>query len=235
MLQKLSLIVLFMSFSVVFSQKISGNELLQKAIDYHDPNHNWEHFNENFLVTMTMPNKPKRISNIKIDLRNDYFSVKATKEKETTEYILDKNVCTISFNGEKNTSEEIKKEHNLSCDRASLYKNYYTYLYGLPMKLKDKGTIIDEKVETKEFKGKEYLVLKATYEASVGKDTWYFYFNPKTYAMEVYQFFKDTKNSGEYILLSGEEVFNGIKIPKTRAWYYNKDDIYLGTDTLTKQ
>ena len=182
-----------------------------------------------------MPNKPKRVSNIKIDLRNDYFSVKATKEKEITEYILDKNVCTISFNGDKNTSEEIKKEHNLSCDRANLYKNYYTYLYGLPMKLKDKGTIIDEKVETKEFKGKEYLVLKATYEASVGKDTWYFYFNPKTYAMEVYQFFKETKNSGEYILLSGEEVFNGIKTPKTRAWYYNKDDIYLGTDTLTKQ
>ena len=48
MLQKLLLIVLFMTFSVVFPQKISGNELLQKAIDYHDPNHNWEHFNETF-------------------------------------------------------------------------------------------------------------------------------------------------------------------------------------------
>ena len=68
------------------------------------------------------------------------------------------------------------------------------------MKLKDKGTVIHEKVKAKKFKGKDYLVLKVTYDENVGKDTWYFYFNPKTYAMEVYQFFKDeSKNDGEYI------------------------------------
>ncbi|CAM1345505.1 conserved hypothetical protein [Tenacibaculum amylolyticum] len=102
------------------------------------------------------------------------------------------------------------------------------------MKLKDSGTIIHDKIERKTFKGKEYLVLKATYDANVGKDTWFFYFNPKTYAMEVYQFYKQAPDSGEYILLSGEETINGIKMPKTRAWYYNKDDGYLGTDTLSK-
>jgi hypothetical protein len=51
--------------------------------------------------------------------------------------------------------------------------------------------------------------------------------------MEVYQFFKVAKDSGEYILLSGLETINGIKIPKNRAWYYNKNDGYLGTDMLT--
>jgi hypothetical protein len=56
--------------------------------------------------------------------------------------------------------------------------------------------------------------------------------------MEVYQFFKTDVNgnqnnlSGEYILLSEEMVVNGIKMPKVRAWYYNKDDTYLGTDIL---
>ena len=34
-----------------------------------------------------------------------------------------------------------------------MYQNYYTYLYGLPMKLKDAGTIIHEKVALKKFKG----------------------------------------------------------------------------------
>jgi len=53
--------------------------------------------------------------------------------------------------------------------------------------------------------------------------------------MEVYQFFhEEGKNDGEYILLSGMEEINGIKMPKTREWYYNKDDKYLGTDILTK-
>ena len=101
------------------------------------------------------------------------------------------------------------------------------------MKLKDEGTIIQDKVEKKTFKGKQYLVLKATYKKEVAKDTWYFYFNPKTYAMEVYQFFHDvSKNDGEYILLTEEEIINGIKMPKTRAWYTNKEQKLLGTDIL---
>lgn len=67
------------------------------------------------------------------------------------------------------------------------------------------------------------------------KDTWYFYFDPDTYAMEVYQFYHDeSKNDGEYILLKGITEINSIKMPKVRSWYYNKDDKYLGTDTLIK-
>ena len=83
-------------------------------------------------------------------------------------------------------------------------------------------------------------MLKVTYEEAVGSDVWYFYFNPKTYAMELYQFYKtddsgsEKTDSGEYILLSEEAMVNGIKMPKVRAWYYNKDNKYLGTDTLVK-
>ena len=161
--------------------------------------------------------------------------VKAIRDTIVTEYIIQKDDCSMSINGNINPSEELKNRYNLNCERANMYKNYYTYLYGLPMKLKDDGTIIHPKVERKKFQGKEYLVLKATYNKQVGKDTWYFYFNPKTYAMEVYQFFKEKKDSGEYILLSGLEIINDIKMPKNRAWYYNKNDGYLGTDILTSK
>ena len=54
--------------------------------------------------------------------------------------------------------------------------------------------------------------------------------------MEVYQFFHDeSKNDGEYILLSGEEFINDIKMSKVRAWFYNKDQGYLGTDILSSK
>lgn len=123
----------------------------------------------------------------------------------------------------------------MNCERAKMFKNYYIYLYGWPMKLKDKGTIINQKVTTKTCKGKEYLVLKANYSKEVGKDIWCFYFDPETYAMEVYQFFHDeSKNDGEYILLSEEEIIEDIKIPKIRKWYYIKEDGYLGTDVINK-
>jgi hypothetical protein len=216
-----------------FSQEISGDELLEKAIRFHDPEGNWKTFEGALFVTMVTPENANRKSEIKINLSEEYFSVKAIRDTISTLHTVSKGVCTAAINGDNNPSEVLKKKHNLSCERAKMYKNYYTYLYGLPMKLKDEGTIIDQTVVKKMFKGKEYLVLKATYREEVGTDTWYFYFDPKTYAMEVYQFFKVAKDSGEYILLSGLETINGIKIPKNRAWYYNKNDGYLGTDMLT--
>lgn len=221
-----------------FSQNLTSTELLNKAIKYHDPHNNWVTFNDTLLVTMESPKSPKRISNIIINLPKEYFYVKAKRDTLTTEYTINKENCSIAINGNKNPSESLLKANNLSCERANLYKNYYTYLYGLPMKLKDSGTIIDNKIERKTFKGKEYLVLKVTYTEQVGKDVWYFYFDPKTNAMEVYQFYKTDENgkikpdSGEYILLTETAIISDIKMPKNRAWYYNKDDGYLGTDIL---
>ena len=229
-----TLLIILLAFKG-YSQEITGKQLLEKAIQFHDPNGNWETFKGTLLVTMKTPKSQKRESEVRIDLSKQLFSIKAKSGKNTSEYHIDKNEIKIVFNGDKNPSEEILKKNGLSISRAKMYQNYYTYLYGLPMKLKDEGTIIHKKVERKIFKGKQYLVLKATYKKEVGKDTWYFYFNPKTYAMEVYQFFKDeSKNDGEYILLSGLETINAIKMPKDRAWYYNKNNGYLGTDFLSK-
>lgn len=231
-MKKLILLLFILCSLTNFSQEITGEQLLNRAIKFHVPNNNWSTFKGTLFVTMKTPNRPKRESEITIDLPKEYFSVKAQTSGNTTTYnVINKN-ANIKFNGNIPTEEE-KKKYNLNIERANLYKNYYTYLYGLPMKLKDEGTIIHKKVERKKFKEKEYLVLKVTYLKEIGKDTWYFYFDPTTYAMEVYQFFKDTKESGEYILLSGLEIINGIKMPKNRAWYYNKDDGYLGTDFLS--
>jgi len=234
-MKKLFLLYFLILSKTGYCQSLTGVQLLEKAIAYHDPNGNWSTFNDILNVTMTTPDAPVRVSNITINLPSHFFQVKATKDGTTTEYTIDKGKCDIKLNGTSDLSEEELKTNNLSCERAKMYKNYYTYLYGLPMKLKDIGTIIHEKVETKSFKGKAYLRLKVTYDKSVGSDIWYFYFNPKTYALEVYQFFHDeAKNDGEYILLSGIETINGIKMPKIRAWYTNKEEKYLGTDTLEK-
>jgi len=228
------LLFVFFTFSIQ-AQEITGEELLEKAIKYHDPEGNWETFNGTLFVTMKTPNKPNRNSEIKIDFPNQYFYVKATQGEKTKEYTVDKGKCSIAFNGKSTLSEEVKKKQNLTCDRANMYHNYYSYLYGLPMKLKDPGTIIHKQVNLDKFKGEMYLVLKVTYEKEVGEDIWYFYFNQETYGLELYQFFHDEeKNDGEFILLSGLETINGIKIPKKRDWYYNKNEEYLGTDLLLK-
>jgi hypothetical protein len=114
-------------------------------------------------------------------------------------------------------------------------RDYYVYLYGLPMKLKDPGTQLDSKVYNKTLKGVSYHCLKVTYDEKVGKDTWYFYLDKTTAQLRHYQFYhNEAENDGEYILLSGEVNIGGILMPKDRAWYMNADNRYLGTDFLSQ-
>ena len=230
-----SVLILYFLSMLAFSQELTGSELLAKSIAYHDPQGQWSNFQGTLVIELTMPDRPNRTSEVTLNLPNQYFKLKATRDGTVTERSLDRGSCSFSLNGNSTpTAEEIEK-HRGDCERTQMMRNYYTYLYGLPMKLKDPGTHVHEKVIQKTFKGKEYLVLKVTYDEAVGSDTWYFYFDPNTYAMEVYQFFKnESKNDGEYILLKDLMEVKGIKMPKTRAWYYNNNDGYLGTDDLMK-
>ena len=217
-----------------FGQNLSGSELLDKAIAHHDPSGNWNTFKGEFTVTMTTPNSSERTTTILLDFPAQLYSSTVEKDGNTIVSTLEKGSCTLMLNGSTEVSKAEKDSLRITCDRAKMMRDYYTYLYGLPMKLKDTGTHVYETVQKKTFKNKEYLVLKVDYDKNVGKDTWYFYFDPMTYAMEVYQFFHDeSQNDGEYILLTDTMKVNDILMPKTRAWYYNKDDGYLGTDTLT--
>jgi hypothetical protein len=184
---------------------------------------------------MITPDNNTRISTVAINLPQQYFKLTAIRNNTAVTHIVSKDSTRFGLDDKKSFTEDEIKKYNLTETRAKFMKNYYTYLYGLPMKLNDAGTIINPMVERKEFMGKEYLVLQVKYEEGIGKDVWYFYFDPKTYAMEVYQFYHDeTKNDGEYILLTEEETFSGIKFPKNRAWYQNTDKKFLATDKLTK-
>jgi len=229
------LLVFALNTTIIFGQNLTATQLLNKAIAYHDPQGNWEDFRGQLFITMKTPNSSDRLSEITIDLPQQYFKLVTKKDDTTTEQILSKQDCKLLLNGSYTISEDETKKHRLTCERTQSMRNYYTYLYGLPMKLKDPGTPMDSKVYRKTFKGKIYNVLKVAYKEPVGKDTWYFYFDPATSALEVYQFYHDEEhNDGEYIILTDQEEIDMIKMPKIRAWYYNKNDTYLGTDTLTK-
>jgi len=228
------ILLCFLGHQFALAQGFEGSELLDKAIAYHDPEAKWETFNAAFVVTMETPNRPERKSIITVNFPASFFSLEVYQNENTLVSILDKKECHLSFNGATDFSEEIRKQYRLDCDRAEFYKKYYTYLYGLPMKLKNPGTLIDPKVNERWIEGKPYWVLKVNYEKEVGEDTWYFYFDKKTYALKQYQFYHDeSKNDGEYIVLEGELDVNGIKMPKDRSWYYNSNDQFLGIDRLT--
>ncbi|UCE70468.1 MAG: hypothetical protein JSW57_06175 [Flavobacteriaceae bacterium] len=223
---------LLLSF-VVQAQNPTAEEILSRSIGYHDPNGVWGSYQGSFVVVMETPGQTPRYSEITMDQPADRFRLHVRRGETKKTYEWNAGTCHLSFDGKTEFSDAIAQEHRLTCDRAEMYRDYYSYLYGLPMKLRDPGTRLGPEVKRQTFHGTEYWVLEVQYDPEVGQDLWYFYFNPETYALEAYQFYHDkAKNDGEYILLEGEHRLGGMRLPRIRTWYTNKEEKLLGTDTL---
>ena len=107
---KKSIFLLFVIFSTsqFFGQDMTGSQLLEKAIEYHDPLKNWSTFSGTFNVTMKTPTKSDRNSIISLDLPNEYFQLFAAQDKTSYQYTLQDQKCNINFNGHIATEEEKK-------------------------------------------------------------------------------------------------------------------------------
>ena len=207
--------------------------LLDKSIRYHDPQGNWPKLNAMLILASERPDGSTRMRYVSLDNAKGGFIMKTKQDSVKLEQGIANDSCFAKMNGVVVTDTAQLNKYRLQAKRTRLMRNYFGYLYGLPMKLKDKGTIIDDQVRKVKFQDKECLSIKVTYEANVGKDTWYFYFDPNTYALIGYRFYhKEEENDGEYITLEGLETIQGIKIPKKRTWYFNKDDKLLGADII---
>ncbi|WP_323755211.1 DUF6503 family protein [Roseivirga sp.] len=230
-----SILLLLLLFSSVLSaqeEQISGKELLNRSIAFHDPSGQWQKIKMELVLDQEMPDGSVRPSNVIIDNQKGAFELSFVKDSHLFTWKVDGRDSTESFMDYRIITDSVRVDTlQLSPDRARRWRNYYSYLYGLPMKLTDQGTNIDPVVQSTTFDGKPVLALKVTYDKNVGSDTWYFYFNPDTYALVGYRFFhNEAENDGEYILIEGLEIQKGMRIPMHRAWYTNKESRWLGTD-----
>lgn len=234
MRKPLFIIVSLLATFQIFAQQSEAAVLLKKSIQYHDPTGKWTSGTFHFPLYESRPDGGYRLTDIHLDNRRQIFEVEQIRGKDRVHRYLSLDSCGVRFNHSAEISKDIKQNLRLNCEGGNkFYRNYYAYLYGLPMKLKDPGTLIAPEVKQKDFFGKKLLEIKVTYDPEVGKDVWYFYFDPKTYALSGYRFYHDeAKNDGEYILLEGEITINGVKFPEKRAWYTHKEGKYLGNDDL---
>ncbi len=210
-MQKLLLLSCLFLLSYCNSPKKPGEQLLEKTIAYHDPQNNW--------------------AKLKAHL---YLSSTDTAGKEIIKGLSSGKEFYL-INGKTEISEEDRKKYELTLEGVKWVQSFYGYLYGLPMKLRDKGAIISDTVSNEVFNGKTYQTLKVTYEPGMGKEVWTFFLDPKTAAMEAYRFmFSPGSDEGEYILLDETLTVEEMKIPKVRKWHLVKGNKYLGTDNLLK-
>lgn len=238
MTTKLFTTLLFLSctFSMVAqSNSLTATEVLAKSIEYHDPKGKWEKGKFDLKLKESRPNGAFRETKLAINNEKQTFELSQKRGNRLISRYVEAGQCENKLDGAATFSKEENEKFRLDCAYSTRMKDYYMYLYGLPMKLRDPGTILKEEVALKDFQGTKLLEVKVTYDPEVGADTWYFYFDSSTYALSGYRFYHDeSKNDGEYILISGEEQVGPLRLPKTRAWYTHKEDKLLGTDELVK-
>ena len=214
--------------------RINGPELLEKSIAFHDPTAAWHKIQVQFSFEETRPVAEPRYTTIAIDNLNGNFCLTRIVDGTHVDRHVVDGKCSYQIEKNSEISAAEMADFRLTDERTLFMRNYYLYLWGLPMKLKDAGTIVHETVEEVQFNNRNALKMKVTYEAETGSDTWYFYLDPETFSLIGYQFYHDEEaGDGEYILLGKSAKVLGMNIPNQRAWYTNKDSTLLGTDTFT--
>lgn len=227
---------LICSLALVGQTLPDATTVLNKSIAYHDAEGIWETTSHTFHLRETRPGGQDRLTIIDVNLAKQTFALWQTRKEDTLRYQIMADDVMITLNGAIDISEDKQKEYRLSTERALTIRDYYTYLWGLPMKLRDPGTQVGEEVKGVDFFGQMLLQLKVTYTEAVGKDIWYFYFDPQTYALKGYRFYHDeAANDGEYILLEGEQEVGSLRLPAKRGWYTHGEERYLGSDILEKE
>lgn len=214
--------------------EISGTELLKKTITYHDAKNNWSKLKAKLYLSSTNSEGKENNYELELDNKKGYYCHTSRQDgKEIVKgYANGKEFFLL--NGQKNFSEEDRKKYKLTSESLKNGRNYYAYLYGLPMRLTDAGAMVSNQVMNEEVDGKTYPTIRVSYEPAVGKDNWFFYCDAQTFALKAYRFKHGSPDSGEYILLDQEVIVDGVILPKIRKWYLNKDNKYLGTDNIIK-
>lgn len=206
-------LLIFPLVQAIQAQQLSAQEILDRSIAFHDPEGEWSTLQAELTFAETRPGGPDRKTVAVINNLEGSFRLNRNDQEA---YQVNGDECVVE-RGEG------------TCERARMMRNYYLYLWGLPMKLKDPGTRLDEAYTEEILDGVECYVLRVPYE----KDIWYFYMSKDNYAMVAYKFYKDeAAGKGEHIPTEGLFRIGSMQIPNNRTWYELPGNRVLGTDIL---
>ena len=220
----------------------SADELLERSIAHHDPQGVWTTGRIELTMEVVYSEKlaeQRGIEKLSTALwlapGHGEFRCIRTHDANEVEYQVVNGEGTVLVNGSTDFTEADRER--LRVGDPLMYRDYFEYMWGMPMKLRDPGTIIDPVVRETTFQQQPVLALRVTYDPEVGTDVWDFFFDPDSSALIGCRFFHDeAANDGEYIVFTGElhDESSGLRMPGGQAWYYNDGRGHLATDSVTK-
>lgn len=214
--------------------EISADSVIARSIRYHDPEGEWEVRSHRIQLAESRPDGTVRQTQLTLYPGSDEFDMRQTRGRDKIQLRYLNNSFAFSHNGSAEIDESTAQRLGLTPKAMLNMRDYYTFLYGLPMKLTDDGAQIRPDVTKVWFHGKELLRIEVAFQPDAGGDIWQLYFHPKSYRLSGYSFYHaaDGPGTGEYILLEGEAKVGAMKLPAKRHWYLTEEQMYLGTDEI---
>lgn len=189
--------------------------IINNAIQFHDPKGEWKDIDAifNFKSSFSFNDSVPEEIIYTINNQEKVFIYKNTDRQVEIEFHSDS--C-------------IQHTEKGSCEGYTWTKNFYPYIWGLPMKLTDSIAKIDNKWTFDTLKGRKCFKVYVHYEA----EDFQFYFDAKDYQLRGFQFLKnDSSGKGEIVTLEDLYEFQGIKFPKKRTWLH-LDHSLIGTNEV---
>ena len=213
---------------------LNGAELIQKSIEVHDPNNNWQDLVLNIRTQEPRVGNPGRFSEVKLNNKTGAFEMIRNREQHLSKHIIDENgnATTLLDNSDSYPDSLIAK-YRLQPERNQRYRNFYQTMYRLPMSLKI-DTIFS--AEEAMFNNTSCYKISLQLEEEVFSKYWDIFLEKDSYiykGMEIT--FPDEPEKGERLYFNGEAIIDGVKIPRTRHWHELSDDAYMGSDILVKE
>ena len=226
--QKILLALVLISFTS-FGQTPNSNDIIKASIKYHDPQGEWEGLDADFVVLSDRDTAWLHLANLR--------SMVEWKEK-----LKDGRYITGGYQGDscfvKIDDKLIEPKGQidnllLDCPQIIGRSNYWLYMYGLPMKLKDEQAVIDPKPEKVNFLDNQYWRIKVHYNNPDG-ERWQFYFDTDSYRFAIAQYFHPALgDDNEYIIFDTPIQVGTMVLPSKHNWYmYNKKE-YIGFEQIT--
>ena len=217
------------SFKEIFDQdsQITAKDLIKLSVDYHDPKGNWKNFKStiqmNALITRKGEEQETSKSELVFNNQKGVFKMYSLSDEIEFRGEISKDTCYNKASNE--LSPELSKKYKkiLGCEGIQFWKDYYSYLIGMPMKLMDPEAIVNDTIFERTYNDVKYDVVKVTYEPLEKNPIWYFYFNRKNHAFELCKFTsrEDENRGGEYIIYNKEEMVQGMRLKSEQIWLYN--------------
>ncbi len=200
------------------SSSPSGKQILKKSIAFHDPTSQWNNMQQKIIIQSDFVYPDSAFNSLSIGLDNPNKRVSYTNTTLAQRVDFTDTTCMVVM-GDK------------TCDQAAWTKNFYHFILGLPMTLRNEDGVIHESIVQTTFHD------SPCYRVAVDfvQEKWHFYFSVADYHLVGFAFNKNFEHKAEEIYTDGLIDIDAMKLCKIRSWWITTDSlapIYSGKDEV---